>query len=197
MSDKDLIKRLYKNYIRRYFKKILLALFFSILIAGSTAAIAWLLDPAIKKIFVEKKITIFECINQILVHKKPWDSFNETDQKTFSPFIINRWLSMDEEFIEVVNYFQKYAIGTLEPREVYKWYSDFLQKGKRFNKYIKGKKDKKYDPELINMMCEYFQCSKAEVKENLSLISKEEVNQILEKYGFDPKKIKSICKRNF
>ena len=61
----------------------------------------------------------------------------------------------------------------------------------------KGKKDKKYDPELINMMCDYFQCSKAEVKENLLLISKEEVNQILEKYGVDPKKIKSICKRNF
>jgi hypothetical protein len=142
-------------------------------------------------------MTIFDWIGQILVDKKPWDSFNESDQKAFSPFIINRWLSMDEEFIEVVNYFQKYAIGTLEPREVYKWYSDFLPKGKRFNKYIKGKKAKKYDPELINMMCEYFQCSKLEAKENLSFISKEEVNQILEKYGVDPKKIKSICKRNF
>ena len=133
-------------------------------------------------------MTIFQWIDQILIHKKSWDSFEVSDQKIFSPFIINRWLSMDGEFIEVVNYFQKYAIGTLEPREVYKWYSDFLPK---------GKKDKKYDPELINMLCEYFQCSKAEVKENLSLISKEEVNQILEKYGFDPKKIKSICKRNF
>ena len=142
-------------------------------------------------------MTIFEWINQILVHKKPWDSFNETDKKVFSPFIINRWLSMDEEFIEVVNYFQKYAIGTLEPRDVYKWYSDFLPKGKRFNKYIKSNKDKKYDPELINMMCEYFQCSKAEVKENLSLISKEELKEILQKYGTDPKQIKTICKRNF
>ena len=112
-------------------------------------------------------MTIFDWIGQILVDKKPWDSFDESDQKTFSPFIINRWLSMDEEFIEVVNYFQKYAIGTLEPREVYKWYSDFLPKGKRFNKYIKSKKDKKYDPELINMMCEYFQCSKIEAKDNL------------------------------
>ena len=146
---------------------------------------------------LKKKITILEWINQILIHKKPWDSFDESDQKTFSPFIINRWLSMDEEFIEVVNYFQKYSIGTLEPREVYKWYSDFLPKGKRFNKYIKGRKDKKYDSELIHLMCEYFQCSTAETKENLSLISKEEVNQILEKYGVDPKKIKSICKRNF
>ena len=136
-------------------------------------------------------------MNQLLVHKKKWDDFTEDEQKKFSPFIINRWLSMDPEFIEVVNYFQKYSIGTLEPCEVYKWYADFLPKGKRFNKYIKGKKDKKYDPELITIMCEYFQCSKVEVKENLSLISKEEVNQILEKYGVDPKKIKSICKRNF
>ena len=142
-------------------------------------------------------MTIIDWINQVLVHKKHWNDFTEDEQKKFSPFIINRWLSMDKDFIEFVNVFQQYAIGTLEPREVYKWYCDILPKGKRFNKYIKGKKDKKYDPELINMMCEYFQCSKAEVKENLSLISKEEVNQILEKYGTDPKKIKSICKRNF
>ena len=142
-------------------------------------------------------MTIFDWIGQILVDKKPWDSFTEEEQKTFNAFIINRWLSMDEEFIEVVNYFQKYAVGTLEPREVYKWYSDFLPKGKRFNKYIKGKKDKKYDPELINIMCEYFQCSKTEVKENLSLISKEELKEILQKYGTDPKQIKTICKRNF
>ena len=146
---------------------------------------------------LKKKMTIFDWINQILVKKTHWNEFTEDEQKKFSPFIINRWLSMDKDFLEIVNYFQKYSIGTLEPREVYKWYCDMLPKGKRFNKYIKGKKDKKYDPELINIMCEYFQCSKAEVKENLSLISKEEVNQILEKYGFDPKKIKSICKRNF
>ena len=142
-------------------------------------------------------MTIFDWINQILVHKKHWDDFTEDEQKKFSPFIINRWLSMDMDFIEVVNYFQKYSIGTLEPREVYKWYSDFLPKGKRFNKYIKSKKDKKYDPELITIMSEYFLCSKIESKENLSLISKEEVIQILEKYGTDPKKIKTLCKRNF
>jgi subfamily B ATP-binding cassette protein MsbA len=54
MTDKEIIKRLYKEYINRYIKKIFIALFFSVVIAGSTAAIAWLLDPAIKKIFVEK-----------------------------------------------------------------------------------------------------------------------------------------------
>ena len=54
MSDREIIKRLYNDYVNRYLKKIFLALIFSIVIAGSTAAVAWLLDPAIKKIFVEK-----------------------------------------------------------------------------------------------------------------------------------------------
>jgi subfamily B ATP-binding cassette protein MsbA len=54
MTDKEIIKRLYKDYINRYLKKIFLAIIFSLVIAGSTAAVAWLLDPAIKKIFVEK-----------------------------------------------------------------------------------------------------------------------------------------------
>ena len=139
-------------------------------------------------------MTIFDWINQILVNKKSWDSFTEVDQKTFSPFIINRWLSMDEEFIEVVNYFQKYAIGTLEPREVYKWYSDFLPKGKRFNKYIKGKKYKKYDKEILNILCIHFECSKLHIKEYLELIDKEELKTILEMYGLDNKKIKRLCK---
>jgi subfamily B ATP-binding cassette protein MsbA len=54
MTHKEIIKRLYKDYVNRYLKKIFLALFFSIIIAGSTTAVAWLLDPAIKKIFVDK-----------------------------------------------------------------------------------------------------------------------------------------------
>tara|TARA_Y100001938_G_scaffold112104_1_gene153517 strand:- start:879 stop:1307 length:429 start_codon:yes stop_codon:yes gene_type:complete len=142
-------------------------------------------------------MTIIDWMNQLLVHKKHWDDFTEDEQKKFSPFIINRWLSMDAEFIEIVNFFQKYSVGLLESREIYKWYCDILPKGKRFNKYIKGKKDKKYDPELIDIICKDFQCSKLEAKENLSLISKEQVSHILNKYGTDPKKIKTICKRNF
>ena len=139
-------------------------------------------------------MTIIDWMNQLLVHKKPWDSFEELEQKKFSPFIINRWLSMDKDFIEVVNAFQQYAIGTLEPREVYKWYCDVLPRGKRFNKYIKGKKDKKYDSELISLLTNYFECSKLEVKQHLELIDKIELKEILEKYGKDKKTIKRLCK---
>ena len=139
-------------------------------------------------------MTIFNWINEILVSKKHWNEFTEDEQKKFSPFIINRWLSMDKDFLEIVNFFQKYSIGTLEPREVYKWYCDMLPKGKRFNKYIKGKKDKKYNTELIDIMVQHFECSKSQVKDYLDLIAKDELIDILEKYGMNEKIIKRLLK---
>tara|TARA_R100001015_G_scaffold18734_1_gene12696 strand:+ start:652 stop:1071 length:420 start_codon:yes stop_codon:yes gene_type:complete len=139
-------------------------------------------------------MTIIDWMNQLLVHKKHWNEFTEDEQKKFSPFIINRWLSMDKEFIEIVNVFQKYAIGTLEPREVYKWYCNILPKGKRFNKYIKGKREKKYDKELVNIITNHFECSKLQVQEYLELIDREELKSILEMYGLDKKTMKRLCK---
>ena len=139
-------------------------------------------------------MTIFNWINEILVSKKHWNDFTKDEQKKFSPFIINRWLSMDKEFLEIVNFFQKYSIGTLEPREVYKWYCDMLPKGKRFNKYIKGKKDKKYNTELIDILVTHFECSKLQVKDYLELIHKDELIEILGKYGMNEKRIKRLLK---
>ena len=54
MKNGQIIKRLYTDYSKKFLKKIILSVFFSILVAASTSAIAWLLDPAIKKIFIEK-----------------------------------------------------------------------------------------------------------------------------------------------
>ena len=139
-------------------------------------------------------MTIIDWINQLLVNKKHWDEFTEDEQKKFSPFIINRWLSMDKDFIEIVNVFQKYAIGTLESREVYKWYCNVLPRGKRFNKYIKSKLNKKYDKELVNIITNHFECSKLQVQEYLELIDREELKSILEMYGLDKKTIKRLCK---
>ena len=54
MNNKEIYTRLYKDYSKKYLNKIILSAFFSILVAGSTSAIAWLSDPAIKKLFIEK-----------------------------------------------------------------------------------------------------------------------------------------------
>ena len=54
MKNSEILKRLYKDYTKKYLNKILLALIFSIILAGSTSSIAYLLDPAIEKIFLNK-----------------------------------------------------------------------------------------------------------------------------------------------
>ena len=54
----SIIKRLYREHVKRYLKTILLSLVLSLIVAGSTTATAWLLDPAVKKIFIDKDKTL-------------------------------------------------------------------------------------------------------------------------------------------
>ena len=67
MKKIDIIKRLFFGYTRKHLKKILLSVFFALLVAGSTSAIAYLLDPAIKKIFIEKDQTLILIIPVCIV----------------------------------------------------------------------------------------------------------------------------------
>ena len=54
MTNIEILKRLYFNYTKKYLNKIFIALIFSVILAGSTSSIAYLLDPAIEKIFINK-----------------------------------------------------------------------------------------------------------------------------------------------
>ena len=55
---KLILRRLFREYVKKYLNKIFIALFFSLIVAGSTSATAWLLDPAVKKIFIDKDKTL-------------------------------------------------------------------------------------------------------------------------------------------
>jgi len=61
------LKRLYKEYVKEHFNRILLSLFLSIIVAASTAATAWLLDPAVKKIFIDKDRTLAWLIPLVII----------------------------------------------------------------------------------------------------------------------------------
>ena len=67
MTNVEILKRLYKDYTKKYLNKIFLAVFFSILVAGSTSATAWLLDPAIEKIFLNKDQTLLILIPILII----------------------------------------------------------------------------------------------------------------------------------
>ena len=67
MTDVQILKRLYKDYTKKHLKKIILALLLSVAVAGSTSAIAYLLDPAIKEIFIKKDQTMILIIPILIV----------------------------------------------------------------------------------------------------------------------------------
>jgi subfamily B ATP-binding cassette protein MsbA len=67
MSNFEIIKRLYNDYTVRFKYKLLLAIFFTLVVAASTASIAWLLDPAIKKLFIEKNQTLLLLIPGFII----------------------------------------------------------------------------------------------------------------------------------
>ena len=67
MKELPTIKRLYHDYTKRYLNKIIISLILSLIVAGSTSSIAWLLDPAIKKIFIEKDQTLIIIIPILII----------------------------------------------------------------------------------------------------------------------------------
>ncbi len=67
MKNSELLKRLYKDYTKKYLNKIFLALLFSVILAASTSSIAYLLDPAIEKIFLNKDRTLIYIIPFFIV----------------------------------------------------------------------------------------------------------------------------------
>ena len=67
MNNFEILKRLYKDYTKKFRYKIILSLFFTLIVAASTSSIAWLLDPAIKKLFIEKNQTLLLVIPGFIV----------------------------------------------------------------------------------------------------------------------------------
>jgi len=141
-----------------------------------------------------KAKTIFQHLSGIKEKKQSWESLTEMDKKSFSPFIINRWLSMNMDLLPIINELQKYTIGTLSARDTYKLYLDFLPKKKTFDKYVKGKKSSKYNKDMLAYLSQWYGVSQSEVKDYLEILSKDDVKSILKNYGLTDKEIKVLSK---
>lgn len=142
----------------------------------------------------KKTATIFDHLANISHKKTKWESLSAEDQKAFSVYMVNRWLSMKMELCELVDALQPYTIGLLSQRESYRLYSDLLPKTKIFSKYIKGKKSDKYNDKLIVFLSEHFQCSRAEARDHHDFYMhdktrKDLLKELIRQYGIDPKTI--------
>lgn len=146
---------------------------------------------------MSKTRSLFDHLSGITHEKVSWDKLTDADRKSFSSYMINRWLSMNQSYIELVNELQKYTVGLLENREVYNLYLDVLPKQKSFNKYIKGKKSSKYNTELIDLLSNHFVISRKEVTEYLDMSldsSRDTIVKIIKKYGKTDRDVEKLLK---
>lgn len=144
-----------------------------------------------------KAKTIFDHLSGLTDKKISWEQLSEADKKSFSSYMVNRFLSMNMDFIELINEFQKYTIGGLSSREVYKLYLDILPKQKQFNKYIKGKKEEKYNTELVELLSKHFLISEKQAVEYLDMSHETSLNtlkEIVKKYGKTDKEVDKLFK---
>lgn len=142
----------------------------------------------------KKGATIFDFIGGLTDKKKEWNKWSESDQKKFSVYIVNRWLSMRMELTEMINELQTYTIGLLRPQETYKLYHEILPNNKAFAKYIKGKSEDKYDAALISQIAEHYQVSKTEAADYIDLMDKISCERILTMYGYSEGEKKKLLK---
>lgn len=140
----------------------------------------------------DKKMTIFDHLSNITDKKTPWESLSAEDKKAFVPYLINRWLSMNPDFIEIVNEFQHLTIGVLSPAETYKLYLNVLPKKKVYSKYVKSKKASKYNSDLLELLSKHFMVSELEIQDYLDILTKEQVTNIIKKYGKNEKEVDKL-----
>ena len=136
-------------------------------------------------------MTIFNWLEQITYEKKDWKSFTEDQQSSFNSYMVHRFLSMYEGYIDITNVVQKFPYT--EKETIYNTYKSMIPKKKMFLKYIKSTRKKTSDSLLVHI-ADYFTCGFGEAEELTYILRKEGVHHILSQHGIEEKEIKKLLK---
>lgn len=138
--------------------------------------------------------TLFDHINEIYQSQKKnyFAGLDDGEKRTYSNYMVNRFLSMNIHQLPLVNEIQKYNI----PSEIhYLFFSTTVPRGKQYNKYVKSKKENKYEGWLVELMAKHYMVSQAEATEYLDIYyakDKDSLRELCEKYGIDKKQLKKV-----
>jgi hypothetical protein len=134
---------------------------------------------------------LFGWLKEITLYKSDIMDITEDSWKSFQPFMINRYLSMNPDYIEIVNYIQKFS-NSPKP-QFYTMYKNIIPKKQVYLKWIGGKKQSQ-NTELVEKLSKYFVISKREIVDYLEILKKKDIKEILESMGEDEKDIKKLLK---
>ena len=141
---------------------------------------------------------LFDHLNALTAEQDPnyFDTLTEEDIKSWSNFMINRFLSMKPEWVELIASLQPLT-QSLEPEQMYKLYINILPKGKQYLKYTKGKADDKYEQFLVDLIKKEYDCSERQATEYIEVLystreGRENIKYICEKYAIPKKEVTKL-----
>lgn len=120
-------------------------------------------------------MNLFDWLNEITFNKRPWDNFTSDDKESFNIYMVHRFVSMDSDYIDIVNMIQKYP--NCSRRKIYNFYCNVLPKKKTFFKYIKS--SNKWDNDILDKVSKYYNISIREAKECVSILTDNKLKEIL------------------
>ena len=142
--------------------------------------------------------SLFDHIKAVTQFQDPkyWDKLEDDDKKTWSNYMVHRFLSMNPDWIEVLSEIQPYT-QVLEPKQLYLALIGLIPKGRYFLKDTKGKKANTYESWLIDLLKVDFNSSIREAADYCEILystkeGRENIKYICEKYGIDKKQITKL-----
>ena len=142
--------------------------------------------------------SLFDHIKAITGEQDPkyWEKLDEGDKKTWSNYMVFRFLSMNTDWIDLIAEIQPY-VQKLPPKTLYQTLIDLIPKGRHYLKYVKGSKTTNYETWLQELIVKEFTCSIREGDEYLDILhatrnGREEIKKLCEKYGIEQKQIKKL-----
>ena len=128
----------------------------------------------------------FDHIKNLHTKKRRWEDFNDEEKKSFNVFIINKALSMNPNYLGIVNMVQNFTglNQILSQKEVFNLYYSLLPNKFRFYKWIKGEKTKK-EKEKAEYLAMHFNVSTREAYDYLQILDRKTINKIIKNYKND------------
>jgi hypothetical protein len=130
-------------------------------------------------------------LNEITLYKTPVENISEESWDKWNSYMVNRYVSMDIRYVELVNYIQ--TIPYDNKQQLYNIYREMIPKAKTFFKYLKTNRKKK-NTEVIEYIAEYFQCSLGEAEEYLDILRETGARRVLYDMGVNDKEADKLLK---
>jgi len=136
-------------------------------------------------------MTLFDWLKELTGKKRDWDSFSDKERESFNPYMVNRFLSMHEPFVELVNYVQ--TIPYTEKQKYYTVYCQLLPKKNVWLKYIKSKM-RQPTKELVNAIAQIMECSQREAVNAVITLDNDHLEEVLYKAGYQSNEVVKMFK---